>query len=223
MEKQQDVINYERIAAAIAFVKQHFREQPSLSTIADHVHVSPDHFQRIFQEWAGTSPKKFLQYTSLQHAKKLLLEKQVTLFDATFETGLSSTSRLHDLFINIEGMSPAEFKNGGKDLTIHYGYYPTKFGQTLIASTAKGICYVSFEEDQQQGLFVLASKFPRASLRNGTRLEHQSVLRFFSNDWNNLPQIKLHLRGTDFQLKVWEALLKIPAGNCLATKNSHQK
>src|ERR1700761_2012840 len=118
----QNNINYNRIAEAIDYIKANFKEQPNLDEVAEKVHLSPFHFQRLFSEWAGTSPKKFLQYISIEHAKKLLKENQATLFDAAYETGLSGTSRLHDLFISIEGMTPAEYKNGGKNLIINYSF-----------------------------------------------------------------------------------------------------
>ncbi len=112
MNKKQK-LNYDRIAEAIEYIRVNFKEQPNLDEVASKVHVSPFHFQRLFREWAGTTPKKFLQYISLEHAKKLLREQQAPLFDTAFETGLSGTGRLHDLFVNIEGMTPAEYKNRG--------------------------------------------------------------------------------------------------------------
>ncbi|HXB43710.1 MAG TPA: AraC family transcriptional regulator, partial [Puia sp.] len=110
----QDTVNYNRIAEAIDYIKIHFKSQPDLAEVAEKVHLSPFHFQRLFTAWAGVSPKKFLQYTSIEYAKNILKDKQSTLVDASFETGLSGTSRLHDLFIKIEGMTPGEFKNGGE-------------------------------------------------------------------------------------------------------------
>lgn len=212
MEKQQDILNYNRIAAAIEYVKSNFQSQPTLEEIAEHVHVSPTHFQRIFQAWAGTSPKRFLQYISLQHAKELLKERQSSLFEVTSHTGLSSTSRLHDLFVSIEGMSPAEYKLAGKGLKIEYAFYTTKFGQVLIASTQKGICHISFQVNKEEALSTIYGNFSNANIKEHPSPTHLVVLNFFSGDWNNLDRIKLHLRGTAFQLKVWEALLKIPFG-----------
>lgn len=216
MEKTQDTMNFERIAAAIEFVQANFREQPSLAAIAEHVHVSPAHFQRLFQDWAGTSPKKFLQYTSIQHAKSLLMQQQKTLFTATLDTGLSSTSRLHDLFIQVEGMSPAAYKKGGKQLPIYYACYPSPFGEVVIASTEKGICYVAFAMQGNDIVEQLFLKYPFAHFVQQIHPIHENVLRFFERDWTNLQQIKLHLRGTPFQLQVWEALLKIPSGQLLS-------
>lgn len=208
----QEIINYNRIADAIDYIKQHFKAQPSLDEVAGHVHLSPYHFQRLFTEWAGTSPKKFLQYISVEHAKRLLKERQATLFEAAFETGLSGTSRLHDLFVNIEGMTPAEYKNGGKNLAIHYSFAESLFGNLIVASTNKGICHMTFYDDEQTALKILMHKFPNAAFRRKLDLLQQHALFIFQNDQTKLHNIKLHLKGTDFQLKVWEALLKIPTG-----------
>lgn len=211
METQAN-INYNRIAKAIEYIKTHFQQQPNLDDVAEEVHLSPAHFQRLFTEWAGTSPKKFLQYISVEHAKRILTENKATLFDTAFETGLSSTSRLHDLFINVEGMTPAEYKNGGKDLAINYSFAESPFGNLIVASTAKGVCYMAFEDDEVTALNNLKSKFPNASFQQKLDLLQQNALFIFQNDWSKLPEIKLHLKGTDFQLKVWESLLKIPMG-----------
>ncbi|TCD03985.1 bifunctional helix-turn-helix domain-containing protein/methylated-DNA--[protein]-cysteine S-methyltransferase [Pedobacter psychroterrae] len=208
----QDEINYSRIAKAIEYIKDHFREQPGLDQIAEHVNLSPFHFQKIFSEWAGTTPKKFLQYISTEYAKQLLKEKQVTLFDAAYETGLSGTSRLHDLFVNIEGMTPAEYKNGGQNLHINYSFTQSPFGNVLVASTDRGVCYMAFEAAQAAGLEKLRVKFPNALFTNKTDEFQQNALLIFHSDWTRLSEIKLHLKGTDFQLKVWEALLKVPMG-----------
>lgn len=208
--KTQEYINYNRIADAIDYIRAHFREQPSLDTVAESVHLSPAHFQRMFTEWAGTSPKKFLQYISLEYAKGML--KESTIFDAAFETGLSSTSRLHDLFIAIEGMTPAEYKQGGKDLVINYSFAESPFGSLIVAATPKGVCYMAFDADEVRALEDLKVKFPNAVFHRKLDLLQQNALFIFQHDWTKLPEIKLHLRGTDFQLKVWESLLKIPLG-----------
>lgn len=204
--------NYIRIAQAIEYIQEHFKEQPSLDDIAAKVHLSPHHFQRIFTEWAGTTPKKFLQYTSIEYAKKLLQEGQASLFETAYQAGLSSTSRLHDLFVNIEGMTPAEYKNGGKNLDIQYRFEESIFGNLLIATTHKGICQLVFCQDETDALIALQTKFPNARFTNKSDEFQQNALRIFQKDWTNLATIKLHLKGTDFQLKVWETLLKIPMG-----------
>lgn len=215
METQSSV-HYNRIAEAIEYIRQHFKKQPTLDEIARQIHLSPAHFQRLFTEWAGTSPKKFLQYTSINHARKILKEQQTSLFDAAYETGLSGTSRLHDLFVRIEGMTPGEYKTGGRDLSIHYDFSESPFGKLIVASTSKGICHMAFTEDEQQGEETLRSKFPHASFKRASDRLQQNALLIFQKDWSRLSDIKLHLKGTDFQLKVWESLLKIPMGK-LAT------
>jgi len=219
----QDNINYNRIAEAIDYIKTNFKEQPNLDEVAEKVHISPFHFQRLFSEWAGTSPKKFLQYISVEHAKKLLKENQATLFETAYETGLSGTSRLHDLFINIEGMTPAEFKNGGKNLAINYSFAESPFGNIIVASTQKGICYMAFFEDEPTAFSTMQHHFPNATFNRKLDLIQQNALFIFQNDWSKLNQIKLHLKGTDFQLKVWETLLKIPMGQLSTYGNIAQK
>jgi AraC family transcriptional regulator of adaptative response/methylated-DNA-[protein]-cysteine methyltransferase len=209
---EQEYINYNRIAEAIEYIKTNFKNQPNLEDVAKQVHLSPFHFHRLFSEWAGTTPKKFLQYISIEHSKKLLTENQATLFDTAFETGLSGTGRLHDLFINIEGMTPAEYKNGGKNLHINFSFAESPFGNLIVASTPKGICYMAFNDNEEKALEELKTKFPKGTFQRKLDLIQQNALFIFQNDWNKLHQIKLHLKGTDFQVKVWETLLKIPMG-----------
>lgn len=210
--KQQNETDYDRIAKAIIYIRANFKKQPGLDEIAAYVHLSPFHFQKMFTEWAGVSPKKFLQFTGIEYAKSILKDKQATLFDAAYETGLSGTGRLHDLFINIEGMTPGEYKNGGENLSINYSFAETPFGNILVASTAKGICYMAFTDGPDRSLKDLRDHFPCARFSQVTDLVQQNALYIFTQDWKKLNEIKLHLKGTDFQLKVWETLLKIPAG-----------
>ena len=151
----------------------------------------------------------------------MLKEKDATLFDAAHETGLSGTGRLHDLFIKIEGMTPGEFKNGGENLSINYSYAQSPFGNIIVASTPKGICYIAFADDEEVAFFALQQYFPNAHFKQIDDLIQQSAVSIFTQDWSKVnqqtfKQVKLHLRGTDFQLKVWETLLKIPMGR-LAT------
>jgi AraC family transcriptional regulator, regulatory protein of adaptative response / methylated-DNA-[protein]-cysteine methyltransferase len=199
-------------AETIGYIREHFKEQPSLEELAERVHLSPYHFQRMFTDWAGVSPKKFLQYISIEHAKSVLKNEQATLFDAAFDTGLSGTGRLHDLFINIEGMTPCEYKNGGELLSINYSFAETPFGEVLVASTQKGICYLAFADDETIAYNEMQRIFPKASFRKMTDLIQQNALFIFTQDWSKLNQVKLHLKGTEFQLKVWESLLSIPLG-----------
>ncbi len=224
----QSQIDYERIARAIDYIRSNFRLQPGLDEVAEEISLSPAHFQKMFSDWAGTSPKKFLQFISLEHAKSLLKEEKASLFDTALETGLSSTSRLHDLFVKIEGMSPAEYKNGGKSLRINYSFSESPFGNVIAASTEKGICYLAFENDIPKALGDLQAKFPNASFFEQQDDFQKNALSIFSKDWTELNTVKLHLKGTDFQLKVWESLLTIPMGKLstygkLAEKIGHSK
>ena len=219
----QETINYERIAEAINYIKLNFKEQPNLDEVAEKVNLSPFHFQRLFTDWAGISPKKFLQYLSLEYAKNILKEKQATLFDTAFDTGLSGTGRLHDLFINLEGMTPAEYKNGGAALHINYSFAETPFGNVIVASTPKGICYMAFADDRDLAFMELQQQFPSAKYQQFADAMQQNALFIFRRDWSELAAIKLHLKGTAFQLKVWEALLKIPMGGLNTYGNIAQK
>ncbi|RZK60109.1 MAG: methylated-DNA--[protein]-cysteine S-methyltransferase [Pedobacter sp.] len=209
----QEQINYHRIAEAISFLQENFKAQPDLDLIAEKVNLSPFHFQRLFTEWAGVSPKKFLQYLSLSYAKDMLKNEQATLFDVAFETGLSGTGRLHDLFVNIEGMTPGEYKNGGENLVINYNFHHTPFGNLLIAGTTKGVCYMAFADDELLAFEELHQQFPKASFNKLTDKNQEDALQIFSSNWSETKRVKLHLKGTPFQLKVWETLLKIPKGN----------
>jgi AraC family transcriptional regulator, regulatory protein of adaptative response / methylated-DNA-[protein]-cysteine methyltransferase len=217
--KAQEKINYDRIAEAIDYIRENFKSQPDLEEIAGKIHLSPYHFQRLFTDWAGVSPKKFLQYISVEHAKAILKDQRSTVFDAAYETGLSGTGRLHDLFITIEGMTPGEFRNGGADLAINYSFAESPFGNILVASTPKGICYMAFTDQVADAFQDLRAHFPNAALRQITDLIQQNALYIFTQDWSKLQQIKLHLKGTEFQLKVWETLLKIPMGGLSTYKD----
>ena len=208
----QNTLDFNRIADAIGYIQDNFKQQPNLDEVAEKVHLSPFHFQRMFTEWAGVSPKKFLQYISIEHAKKLLKEEKATLSETSHEMGLSGTSRLHDLFMNIEGMTPAEYKNGGKNLSINYSFAESPFGNILVASTSKGICHLMFADDDTKAFQALRSQFPNAAFHQKLDLIQQNALFIFTHDWEKLSEIKLHLKGTEFQLKVWETLMKIPSG-----------
>ncbi len=209
----QETIDFNRIAEAIHFLKSGYKQQPSLEEAAAQVHLSPYHFQRMFQHWAGVSPKQFLRYLSVEHAKRILKETGASLLDTAHETGLSGTGRLHDLFIKMEGMTPGEFKNGGESLHIHYQFAESPFGNILIASTTKGICYLAFAEaDPLMAFENLRNHFPKAYYQEQSDSFQENALSIFQQDWTKLPAIKLHLKGTPFQIKVWDSLLKIPTG-----------
>jgi AraC family transcriptional regulator of adaptative response/methylated-DNA-[protein]-cysteine methyltransferase len=212
----QEQTNFNRIAAAIEYIQANYTSQPSLEDIAANISLSPHHFQRLFTDWAGVSPKKFLQFITIAHAKKSLQENSLPLFDTAIESGLSGTGRLHDLFIQIEGMTPGEYKNGGENLTINYSFAESPFGNLLVASTPKGICHMAFADDQEMALGELKLQFANARYAQMTDMIQQNALFIFTQDWKKLQEIRLHLKGTPFQLKVWETLLKIPPGK-LAT------
>ena len=212
----QNETDFSRIAEAIYFIKNNFTSQPSLEEIAKHVHISPSHFQKMFIAWAGVSPKKFLQFISVNYAKGKLRNEQATLFNTAIDTGLSGTGRLHDLFINIEGMTPGEYKNGGENLNIKYNYTESVFGNLIIAATEKGICHIAFYEDENLAHDLLVKAFPNASFTNEENTNQTDILKIFTNDYSSADKIVLHLKATSFQLKVWEALLSVPFGG-LAT------
>lgn len=218
MIQSQEIINYNRIASAIEYIKQNFKDQPSLDELAQKVNLSPFHFQRLFTEWAGVSPKQFIHYLSVNYAKQVLAGQQATLFDAAEQTGLSGTGRLHDLFVKIEGMTPLDYKNGGEKLAINYNVASTVFGLVLVASTYRGICYMSFVDDENEGFQDLVQLFPNAVYKKSSDLIQEAALRIFSGNAIDNNPVKIHLKGTDFQLKVWEALLKIPLGKLSSYK-----
>lgn len=207
-QKQRDY--YDKVAAALGYIDEHLTEQPDLATIAKAVGVSPYHFQKIFSEWAGVSPKKYLQFLSLNYAKTLLPNQN--LADTAYDVGLSGTGRLHELFVNIEGMTPGEYKNGGENLAINYHFAATHFGDIFVASTAKGVCHLTFADTRETALAELQQRFPNAYfIEQSDKFQHAALSVFHCN-WQDLSQVKLHLKGTAFQLNVWNALLKIPNG-----------
>lgn len=212
MTSQQE-LDYNRIAEAISYFRANFKAQPTLEDVAEHVHLSPFHFQRMFKEWAGVTPKQFLQYLSIEHAKNILKTSGSNLFDTAFETGLSGTGRLYDLFIKVEGMTPGEYKNGGAALHINYSFADTPFGKVVVASTHKGICHMAFVDlGEEKALQQLKLNYPNAVYSQLVDRIQQNALFIFTQDWRRLDEIKLHLKGTDFQIKVWETLLKVPPG-----------
>ncbi len=207
-----DQINYSRIEKAIGYITQNFTKQPSLDEIAAFVNMSPFHFQRIFTEWAGVSPKSFLQHFTLEKAKSLI-HKNTSLIEVTDTLGLSSSSRLHDLFIKIEAMTPAEYGNNGALLAIEYNTYETLFGPILIANTPRGICYMAFFESENDTFKHLQAKFSQAKFVKKINPIHQDALNFINKKIQPNQPFAMHIKGTEFQLKVWQALLMLPQGN----------
>ena len=203
--------DYQRIEAALTYAQAHFQTQPDLEKMAAQAYWSPFHFQRKFQEWAGVSPKKFLQYLSLGHAKQLL-RQHATVAEAAHATGLSGTGRLHDLFVTLEAMTPGEYRQGGAALAIRYGFGESSFGRYLVASTAKGICQLGFVDDDAAAVAELRREWPEAAISAQATPAHALVRRFFAREFGANDRLHLHLKGTPFQLKIWESLLRIPEG-----------
>jgi AraC family transcriptional regulator of adaptative response/methylated-DNA-[protein]-cysteine methyltransferase len=204
--------NDARIARAIAHVVEHYQEQPSLEVMAAHAGLSPHHFQRTFKRWAGISPKRFLQYVTLGAAKRHLSD-DASVLDAALDSGLSGPSRLHDLFVQCEAMTPGEFKALGEHLVIRWGLHDTPLGRVLLGVTERGICWLAFVE-QDDGPVI--AEFER--VWSGARLVQDDLGtapvagRVFAVAGDRTEPLPLLLRGTNFQIKVWEALLRIPFG-----------
>jgi AraC family transcriptional regulator of adaptative response/methylated-DNA-[protein]-cysteine methyltransferase len=204
--------DYQRIEKAIRYLEGNFRQQPPLAEVAAHVGLSEFHFQRLFQRWAGISPKRFLQCLTAGYAEQILKESP-SLLDAAYAAGLSSPSRLHGLFVNLHAVTPAEWRAGGSGVTIRYGLHDTPFGRCLLALTDKGICHLSFVDgDTGPVLDVLRAQWPGAQLQPDAAGTHAVAARLFSRTPDAGAPLHLWVRGTNFQVKVWEALLRIPAG-----------
>ena len=213
------IVNYYRIEKAIGFLTESFKEQPDLDEIARKVCMSPFHFQRLFTDWVGISPKKFLQYITLDYLRNKI-KGTVNMMDVAELAGLSSQSRVHDLFLNLEGVSPQQFKTGGKGLQICYGYHASPFGLCFIAVAGERVCALKFiDEEQSRDEFELFSKqWPRAKLVHKPSYTQAFIGRIFTNRPGRSARDSLHLlvKGTDFQIKVWEALVKIPFGSVVS-------
>lgn len=207
--------DYRRIEKAIQFLAENYHHQPSLDEVARNVNLSEYHFQRLFRRWAGISPKRLVQFLTLEHAKKVLEESRSVL-DAAYDAGLSSPSRLHDLFVNVEAMTPGEFKAKGAGCKISYGYHPSPFGECLLAVTERGICGLGFvgQGGRAQALEDFKRRWPAAEFQQNPRKTRITIDRVFSpKKRNGSNPVKLLLMGTNFQVKVWEALLRIPPGS----------
>ncbi len=204
--------HYEKIEKAIRYINENLKTQPGLDEIADAVNLSPFHFQRLFRQWAGITPKRFLQFLTITHAKQLL--KDSSVFDVSLEIGLSSQSRLHDHFVTLEAVTPGQFKNKGQDMTIEYGISPSPFGLAFIAATERGICQLSFtnKDNYPDLLESLRYAWPKADvLENHSRIQSLSNKIFHIHNPSN-EKFHLFVQGSNFQVKVWESLLRIPSG-----------
>jgi AraC family transcriptional regulator, regulatory protein of adaptative response / methylated-DNA-[protein]-cysteine methyltransferase len=204
--------DYLRIEQAIRYLENHYKNQPSLAEIAASTGLSEFHFQRMFTRWAGVSPKRFLQYLTKEGAKELLIESE-NLLDTTYRVGLSSLGRLHDLFVTTEAVTPGEYKSHGAGLTVRYGIHPTPFGRCLIGVTDRGICHLGFVQNREgEAIDELVSEWQEAKMIEDHRITAPFVAPIFVLNLREESPLHLHLRGTNFQLKVWEALLNIPSG-----------
>jgi AraC family transcriptional regulator, regulatory protein of adaptative response / methylated-DNA-[protein]-cysteine methyltransferase len=214
VDMHQHNINYARIEKAIEFLTENFQRQPDLDEVAEKVHISPFHFQRLFTEWAGISPKRFLQYLTVDFLKKKLVDAK-NLVEAAESAGLSSQSRVYDLFTTLEAVTPQEYKLHGSGIHIQYGFHETLFGFCLIGVTDRGICWLSFlnlNDDKSIALENLKNHWHNSVFHENQKLTEIFINKIFlkSDD-----QQKLHVfvKGTNFQVKVWEALLRIPEGS----------
>jgi len=203
--------DYLRIEQAIAFLEKNANTQPELSEVASAIGLS-EHFQRVFSRWAGISPKRFLQFLTKESAKDLLAKSE-NLLDTTYGVGLSSLGRLHDLFVTTEAVTPGQYKSGGAGLTIRYGLHDTPFGKALIGTTERGICHLGFVRSSEgDAIDALFTNWQQAEMIEDHNATVSLVEPIFDLNRRSEQPLHLHLRGTNFQLKVWEALLRIPPG-----------
>lgn len=219
---QQQCRDYSRIEKALQYAAENFKEQPSLAELAASVHLSEHHFQRVFRRWAGVSPKQFLQYQTLQHARKCL-SSDMTVLDTAYDSGLAAPSRLYELFVRLESVTPAEYKSAGCGLTIDYGFHATPFGECLLGITARGITHLSFLSDddgvgsnskQQSAVELMKDRLPNATYQHNDAATADCIEQIFSENNNkSATQLALLVSGSAFQVKVWEAMLRVaPCG-----------
>ena len=203
--------DYQRIEQAIRFLEANFQRQPDLAEVAANVHLSEYHFQRLFTRWVGISPKRYLQFLTKENAKNWL-DASASLLETAYASGLSGPGRLHDLFVSCEAVTPGEYKHKGEGLEIAYGFHPSPFGECLLGVTGRGICSLMFVQnnDQEAAFEAFRHDWQKAALHQDPEQTRPFLERVFSG--NRLEKLPLHLLGTNFQIKVWEALLRIPPG-----------
>lgn len=213
----QSMSDYERIASAIAYISERAVDQPALDDIAAHVHLSPFHFQRLFRRWAGTTPKRFLQALTLESGKHLLAGSGSVL-EVSDSLGLSGSSRLHDHFVDLDAVTPGEYKRKGQGLTIEYGVHETPFGYVFVAMTGRGVCRMDFldRENSPEPLINLRKAWPLSSLVESRASTLPPVETMLAGNQAPQQRIPLHVRGTNFQVAVWRALLRIPPGSAVS-------
>jgi len=208
--------HYEKIEKAIRYINENSKTQPSLEEIAGAVSLSPFHFQRLFRQWAGISPKRFLQFLTINHAKKLL--KDSSVIDVSFEIGLSSQSRLHDHFVTLEAVTPGQFKNEGRDMKIDYGISHSPFGSVFIGATERGICQLSFisKDNRRDSLKSLRDAWPNATISENCSRMDTLRKQIFNTHAESNEKFHLFVQGSNFQVKVWESLVRISAGKAFS-------
>ncbi|MEM8789967.1 MAG: bifunctional helix-turn-helix domain-containing protein/methylated-DNA--[protein]-cysteine S-methyltransferase [Pseudomonadota bacterium] len=206
----QDQFQYDLMAAALRYIEARAGEQPTLDEVAKAIGLSPTHFQKVFSQWVGVSPKTYLQYLTLDHARSLLKDR-FTVLDASIDTGLSSAGRLHDLFVKWEAMTPGEYARNGKGLTIRWGWFDSPFGDTLVMATDRGICGMAFAADMGRdwALADMRGRWPAATYEQ----DEEALRPWVDAAFGGTGEVKLLLCGAPFQVNVWEALLRVPSGH----------
>jgi AraC family transcriptional regulator of adaptative response/methylated-DNA-[protein]-cysteine methyltransferase len=210
--------DYDSVRRAIAFISERWRSQPTIEAMADAASLTPDELHHLFRRWAGLTPKAFMQALTLDHAKSLLRDS-ASVLDAALDSGLSGPGRLHDLFVTHESMSPGEWKTGGAGMTLSYGFHPSPFGTAIVIATARGLAGLAFADpgDEQNAFADMRGRWPRASFvedHAGTAALAQRI--FDKKLWSADQPLRVILIGTDFEVRVWETLLKIPMGRAVS-------
>src|SRR5262249_12440897 len=211
--------DYEHIRRAIAFLSTNWTEQPSLERLAEHLDLSPAHCQKLFKRWCGLSPKEFVQAITVDHARGLL-KGSASVFDTALEVGLSGGSRLHDLFVSHEAMTPGDYKRRGEGLKMVYGFHASPFGEALLIATERGVAGLAFvDEDKgqsrQDALVDMMQRWPRAHYAEAPANTALHARQIFAPEWSRDQPVRLVMIGTDFDLRVWETLAKIPMGRAV--------
>ncbi len=214
---QSQLDDYAKVQEVLSFLTENWRDQPSLDVIAVHAKMQPDALQRLFVRWAGLSPKAFLQALTLDHAKAMLKD-QASILDASLDTGMSGPGRLHDLFVTHEGMPPGAYKNKGEGLGIAYGYHPSPFGLALVMVSPYGMCGMAFCDpgEERASLQDMVRRWPNAQYTEDSAQTAPYAARIFASDkWQANQPMRITMIGTDFEIRVWETLLKIPMGKAV--------
>lgn len=217
--------DYDVVRRAIAHIRTNWREQPEVDSIAEAAGVTSSELHHLFRRWAGITPKAFLQALTLDHARKLLRDS-ASVLDASYEVGLSGPGRLHDLFVTHESMSPGEWKAGGEGLTLSYGFHPSPFGTALVMTTTRGLCGLAMADpgEEQAALEDMQRRWPRATYLENPAVTAPVAERIFNPElWREDRPLRVVLIGTDFEVRVWETLLRIPMGRCTTYSDIAEK